>query len=136
MKLFVFFIIFYPISSCAMELARAQDQASRLVAQRGLQDQARLQASEEQRRALAAAVQRDQAKIAKLEAEISAMRAANNSVAVVSNAGKAHFSPAQWDKVERVGGIIAVATLSCAAGYWLGAKHATTPATQEENKNK
>ena len=84
MKLLMFCLFFYSLSNCAMELARAQDHASRLLAQRELQDQARLHASEEQRKTLALAVQREKEKITELEAKLHALRTANN-VAVGSD---------------------------------------------------
>lgn len=133
MKLFMLFIIFYPLSNCAMELARAQDQASRLLAQRGLQDQARLHASEEQRKTLALAVQREREKITELEAQLHALRTANN-VTVESDTQKTHFLPTQWNTIERSAAFVGVAVISGMIGYWCGAKNTTTLVAQDENK--
>ena len=134
MKIGMLFILLYPLSNSAMELARAQDQAARLVAQHELQNNLRLQASETQRLALAAAVHRDQEKIAQLEAELNALRAANNLVPVAAKEGKVYFSSAQWDKIERGAALTAAGCVGFMVGYWCGVKNNVAPNEGEKDK--
>lgn len=134
MKLLTFCLIFYPLSNSAMELAGAQDQTSRLLVQRGLQDNMRLKASEEQRQALELAVKRERERIVKLEAELNALRAANGAVITSDSSKKSYFSTTLSDNVTRGLALVGVAVISGMAGYWCGTKNVTTNMNQEENK--
>lgn len=135
MKLFIVCLFFYPFSNCAMELVQAQDQASRLLAQRNLQDNMRLKASEDQRAALELSVKREREKIARLETELNALRAANNAISGNDTIKKAHFSTTISDNVTRGIVITGIGVIGWMFGYWCAAKN-NTAAHSEEKKDK